>query len=186
MPQGSTGHPTQRIGVAVPGFHLRLINGGTVSLQMLLEGRQGAAIVFWSGICSHCAHYDRYLNVFAACHPELGFVTIASRKGETPDTLLAIAAARELTFPILCDPESAVAEQWFTRQTPRVFLVDSLGRLIYRGAIDNYRYPDDLEYVGYLEPAIAQFLSGTSVSRSETAGFGCAIQSVYYNLPKAL
>jgi hypothetical protein len=56
---------------------------------------------------------------------------------------------------------------------------------LYRGAIDNYKYAGDPEYVPYLEPAIAQFLSGSAITRQETASFGCAIQSVYYNLPKA-
>jgi len=58
--------------------------------------------------------------------------------------------------------------------------------LRYRGAIDNFKYPQDPEYVAYLDPAIRQFLDGKPISRTETASFGCAIQSVYYNLPKAL
>ena len=31
-----------------------------------------------------------------------------------------------------------------------------------------------------------EFLSGEAVQRAETASFGCAIQSVYYTLPKHL
>ena len=42
------------------------------------------------------------------------------------------------------------------------------------------------EYVGYLEPAIDQFLKGEPIARTETASYGCAIQSVYYILPRAL
>ena len=79
-----------------------------------------------------------------------------------------------------------MASQWFTRQTPRAFLLDASGALLYRGAIDNYKYPDDPEYIPYLEPAIEQFLKGEPIARQETASYGCAIQSVYYTLPKAL
>jgi len=40
--------------------------------------------------------------------------------------------------------------------------------------------------VPHLEPAIDDFLTGRPVERNETASFGCAIQSVYYILPKSL
>ncbi len=39
-------------------------------------------------------------------------------------------------------------------QTPRVFLIDGERSLLYRGAIDNFKYPGDPEYLSYLEPAI--------------------------------
>ena len=32
--------------------------------------------------------------------------------------------------------------------------------LLYRGAIDNYKFPKDPEHMAYLEPAIGEFLSG--------------------------
>jgi peroxiredoxin len=177
---------TQEIGMSVAEFHLSAVSGGIVSLQKLLENKRGAVVAFWSSVCSHCVRYDRYLNGFAQQHPDLGLVAIVSREEETPDQLLATAAARKLTFPIVHDRRCAVATQWFVRQTPRVFLIDSNGVLRYRGAIDNYKYPGDIEYSAYLEPVITQFLLGNPLGRTETASFGCAIQSVYYSLPKAL
>ena len=56
----------------------------------------------------------------------------------------------------------------------------------YRGAIDNFQFAGNPEYEEYLEPAISEFLAGRPVSQPETASFGCAIQSVYYQLPKIL
>jgi peroxiredoxin len=176
----------QEIGAPVSDFLLTAQDGQEVTLQGLLEGKRGAVVVFWSGICSHCVLYDQYLNGFAQQHPEIGMVAIASRQGETPDQIRGIAAKRKLTFPILHDPGGRVAEQWFTQQTPRVFLLDSNGILLYRGAIDNYKYPEDADHVQYLEPAIREFLAGAPLSRTETASFGCAIRSVYYHLPKTL
>ena len=130
--------------------------------------------------------YDGYLNDFSAKHPDLAFWGIASRHGENVDTVLKAVAERGLSFPILLDPGGKVAAEYMTQQTPRAFLFDAQRGLVYRGAIDNYRYPDDPERLDYLEPAINQFLSGQPVTRPETASFGCAIQSVYYNLPTAL
>ena len=107
-----------------------------------------------------------------------------STKVRAPD--LAVMKERGIHFPILHDRGSAVARQWSTEQTPRAFLMDAGRVLLYRGAIDNFKYPDDPEHATYLEPALSQFLAGQPIARTETASFGCAIKSVYYILPKAL
>jgi hypothetical protein len=167
-------------------FALRDLNGEERRLSGFLAGKKGAVVLFWSGICSHCVRYDAYLNGFAALHPELGFAAIASRQGESLEQIHKSVADRGLTFPLLLDPTAAVAAQWATQQTPRAFLIDTGRVLLYRGAIDNYKYPDAPDYIGYLEPAIAEFLSGQPISRADTPSFGCAIRSVYYTLPKSL
>jgi peroxiredoxin len=186
MAPESTAPAGQRIGGTVPDFQLNHIAGGSHSLSELMRSRKGAVVVFWSGVCSHCVRYDRYFNDFQDRHPDVGFVTIASRQGETIDQVRAAVVERSLTFPILLDPNSQVAKQWATQQTPRAFLVDSSFRLLYRGAIDNFKYPNDSDHIAYLEPALADFMAGRPVARTETASFGCAIESVYYILPKTL
>ena len=177
----------QEIGLGVTDFSLPLVSGeGQRTLADFLEGKQGAAIVFWSSLCSHCVRYDEYLRSFAARHPELALLAIASRHGESAGMIQASAVERKLSFPIVHDAPAAVARQWYTQQTPRVFLIDKDRKLLYRGAIDNFKLPDDSEYTPYLEPAIASFLAGEPIARPETASFGCAIFSVYYILPKPL
>lgn len=176
----------QKFGEPLGDFSLRKIGGGETSLGALMAGRRGAVVVFWSGVCSHCVRYDKYFNTFEQKHPELAFIVLAARQGESMESVQKTVADRKLKFPMVHDPGGVTAFQWFTQQTPRAFLMDSDRKLLYRGAIDNYKYPDDPEYVSYLEPAITQFLAGDPVVKSETASFGCAIQSVYYILPKAL
>ena len=178
--------PKQEIGGTVPGIELPLITGEVRTLASFLEGKKGVVVVFWSETCSHCVRYDDYLNSFAGKHPELGLVAVASRAGETLPQIRSTVAERKLTFPILHDNGGNVARQWFTQQTPRVFLVDADKRLLYRGAIDNFKYPQDPEYQSYLEPAVGAFLEGRPIERAETASFGCALESVYYILPKPL
>jgi peroxiredoxin len=182
----ATTHMKQEIGAPVDDFTLTAVGGEPVSLQAFLRGRLGAVVVFWSGVCSHCVRYDGYLNSFAARRPALALIGIASRQGETESHIRSTMAERRLTFPVLHDPGSHVAKAWYTQQTPRAFLIDSNRVLLYRGAIDNFKYPEDPEHAPYLEPAIDQFLAGQPITRSETASFGCAIQSIYYILPKAL
>jgi peroxiredoxin len=177
----------QEIGLPAGDFSLPAISGeGLRSLADYLAGKRGGVVIFWSGVCAHCIRYDAYLNSFAARHPEIGMVAIASRQGETAQMIRATMAERGLTFPILHDPAGAVARQWYTQQTPRVFLTDGERKLLYRGAIDNFKLPEDPEYLEYLEPALASFLKGEPIARADTPSFGCAIQSVYYIIPKAL
>jgi peroxiredoxin len=186
MESGTPVQANQGFGTILDDFALRNITGAEESLSVYVRGKKGAVVIFWSGLCSHCVRYDQFLNTFVERHPELGLVAVASRQGEPPEQILKTVAERRLTFPILHDPGSQVAARWFTQQTPRVFLIDAQRALLYRGAIDNYKYPDDPDHIAYLEPAIAEFLGGRPVSRAETASFGCAIQSVYYILPKSL
>ena len=186
MAQVVAARSKQEIGRPVDDFFLKAIGGENTGLQVFLEGKKAAVVVFWSGVCSHCARYDEYLNSFTQRHPEIGMVAVASRQGESLEQIHATIAERKLRFPILQDPDARIAGQWFVQQTPRVFLIDSSRVLLYRGAIDNYKYSEDQEYTAYLEPALDQFLAGVPITRTETASFGCAIRSVYYILPRAL
>jgi len=176
----------QKFGEPLPDFSLRTLNGEIASVASIVEKKKGAVVVVWSSTCSHCIRYDKYFNIFEESHPELGLLVVSSRHGEELDSVRRAASQRNLKFPIVHDPAGHVAGQWFTRQTPRAFLLDASRALLYRGAVDNYKYSDDPEYIPYLEPAVQQFLRGQPIEKPETASYGCAIQSVYYTLPKAL
>ena len=176
----------QKFGEPLPDFSLRTIDGQSANIGRVLNGKKGAVIVVWSSTCSHCIRYDKYFNGFAGKYPDIGLLIVSSRSGEDLEAVRKAAGQRKLKFTIVHDPAGTVANQWFTRQTPRAFLLDANGALLYRGAVDNYKYSDDPEFVAYLEPAIDQFLAGKAIEKQETASYGCAIQSVYYTLPKAL
>ena len=178
----------QRIGTVLPEIALTSVIAPheTWGLHETAARGRGAVVVFWSSVCSHCARYDDYLKTFSRRHPELAIAGIASRQNETVDDVRAALDARDLKFPMLYDTGSAVARQLFTQQTPRVFLVDAESRLLYRGAIDNFKYPEDPDYEAYLEPAVGSLLAGQPVARPETPSFGCAIMSVYYTIPRPL
>ncbi len=174
----------QQIGDVLEDFCLPRLGGGELSLRTALADRQAAVVVFWSGVCSHCTRYDRYLNDFDDHHGQVALLAVACRQGETADQLRAAAARRGLRFPILHDANRELAHRWQVSQTPRVFLLDPRQHLRYRGAIDNFKYPHDPAYQAYLEEALADLLAGRSITRSEAPSFGCAIESVYYQLPK--
>jgi thiol-disulfide isomerase/thioredoxin len=174
----------QQFGEPLGDFSLPGLAGSRVTLTSRLEGKKGGLVVIWSSTCSHCLRYDSYLNEFEARYPDLSLTIVSARNGETMEAVRMAARQRKLTCCIAHDPMSSVAQQWFTQQTPKAFLMDAERRLLYRGAIDNYKFPEDPEHVAYLEPAIGEFLAGQPISRPDTPSYGCAIQSVYYNLPR--
>jgi hypothetical protein len=177
----------QAFGQPVPEFALPLLDGsGIQTLHDFLIGKRGAVIVFWSAVCTHCRRYDNYFNAFAEWHPELAFAVIASRYGEMPEEMQDAVSQRRLLFPILLDENGEIAGKWYSQQTPRCYLLTADGKLLYRGAVDNFKFPTDPDYVAYLEPAIDSYLAGRSIIRSETASFGCAIETTYYRLPRQL
>ena len=178
----------QPIGSVLPDVALSPVGapGDAWRLHERAARAKGAALVFWSGVCSHCERYDEYFRSFTARHPDIAFAAIASRQTETPEHVQAALHKRRLEFTTLYDPGSAVARSLFTQHTPRVFLVDRECRLVYRGAIDNFKYPDDTDYESYLEPAIASLLDGRPVVRADTPSFGCSIVSVYYTIQRPL
>jgi peroxiredoxin len=176
----------QEIGRPAPDFTLDDLNGRPVTLSSELNPKRGAVLVFWSAVCSHCLRYDDYLNQFSDRHPQLTLLAVASRQRESREDLLKTAKERNLTFRIFIDPGGRLAGEWSTQQTPRAFLIGPGRVLLYRGAIDNFQFPGDPDYAAYLEPAIDDFLAGKPVAQPETASFGCAIKSVYYQLPRTL
>jgi thiol-disulfide isomerase/thioredoxin len=167
----------------MPDFTLPFLEGGHCSLQAFLAGHKATVVMFWSGICSHCRRYDGYLNRLSERYP-VGVLAVASRQNETVQMLRATVAERRLRFPIVHDADRAVTHAWVVAQTPRVFLLDPQRRLLYRGAIDNFKYPQDPEFVPYLDTAIEALLAGQSSFRAETPSFGCPVESVFYTMPK--
>jgi hypothetical protein len=179
------GNEQQKFGEPLSDFSLQSLSGATVTLSSRLEEKGARCVVIWSSTCSHCIRYDKYLNSFEArlsgAEPDRGL----GAAGRDPGFGQNGRGSEEADVLHRARSGSGVARQWFTQQTPRAFLMDANRALLYRGAIDNYKFAGDPEYVAYLEPAIDQFLSGSAVARQETSSYGCAIQSVYYILPKA-
>ena len=172
----------QTIGGDVSDFELLPVSDGPPQgLTSILADHRGAVIVFWSAVCSHCRRYDDYLQQFSARCPDLGLAVIGAREKEDTKVLGKAIADRSLQFPILHDADLRVARSWLVCQTPRAFLINADHKLLYRGAIDNFKYPKDPEFVPYLDNAIDDFLAGETVRRSETPGFGCPTESVYYH-----
>lgn len=86
----------------------------------------------------------------------------------------------QVEIPVLLDPNLALVKRLDATITPEVFLIDSDGKVLYQGALD-----DKYERLGkarpianqeYLESALSQFSEGKSISFPKTAAIGCIIE----------
>ena len=62
----------------VVDFALPPVSHGTGKLSQHLVSKQGAVIVFWSSVCSHCVRYDVYLNEFENRNPGIALLAVAA------------------------------------------------------------------------------------------------------------
>jgi alkyl hydroperoxide reductase subunit AhpC len=78
-------------------------------------------------------------------------------------------------MPYLYDQTQEVARAYGAKTTPDVFVVDSEGRLRYRGAADS-DYDDPGQDAQWLREALDAVLSGAQPARAETKPVGCSIK----------
>ena len=90
---------TQAIGDMVPNLQLPAVDGGepvSIDARLAERGRQGAVVVFWSSVCTHCVRYDAYFNRFEAAPPELALYVVATRWSETAEDIRRAVHDRQL------------------------------------------------------------------------------------------
>jgi hypothetical protein len=92
-----------------------------------------------------------------------------------------------LDHPILLDTTGAVGHAYGATNTPNMFVVDTNGTLVYRGAIDNSpdgegESPRDLDgkvapkLVNYVDDALDALGAKRDVTVKETKAYGCGVK----------
>jgi peroxiredoxin len=86
-----------------------------------------------------------------------------------------------LSHPILLDETGRVGRLYGAQRTPHLFIVDSAGKLVYRGAIDNSpdgeaESPTGGTLVRYVEQAVALLTSSKPLQVAETEAYGCSVK----------
>ena len=79
-------------------------------------------------------------------------------------------------FLYTVDEGSKLATAFGATQTPHIYLFDSNGKLVYRGAIDDNAYKPKKVKKTYLFDAINALGSGKTINIAETKARGCSIK----------
>jgi thiol-disulfide isomerase/thioredoxin len=169
------------IGADAPGFALiNALDGKYVKFE---PGKSPLSVVLFT--CNQCpfanAFEPRIIDL-ARTYGKKGVLFFAVNPndervyaGETIDRMKERAVDKGYPFPYLKDTDSSVARAYGAQVTPHVFVVDSQGKVRYRGYVDDSAKRHARRHAG-LSNALDEILSGKIVARPSTKAFGCSIK----------
>jgi peroxiredoxin len=160
-----------RIGDAVPDFEATSLQGEPVSLKAALAKHEAVVVLFLSTLCPYARYFAPHLSELEQRYGPRGvlFVGVNTNRWESKDETAEYAKQHGFGFPMVKDDEHTIAERLGARATPEAFLLDSGGRLRYRGWVKSRQEAPDLQH------ALDAVLEGRPVRRPETKAFGCAV-----------
>jgi peroxiredoxin len=159
------------IGQQLPAFEAASLSGETISLEAAIRSHRAVVVVFLSSVCPYAKYFGSHLRWLDERYGPRGvlFVGVNPNGWETKDEVAEQAQRDGYAFPMVKDEHHAIADRLGARTTPEAFLVDSEGRLRYRGWIKSRQESPDLQH------ALDAVLDGRPVRRPETKAFGCAV-----------
>ncbi|MGC4087588.1 MAG: thioredoxin family protein [Polyangiaceae bacterium] len=176
-----------RLGAPAPDFELNDLDGKPVKLSSF---RGKTVVLEWFNPgCPFvkASHTKGSLVDTAARHMKNGVVWLAINSGAPGRQGYGVEANREgkqsLKFenPVLLDESGRVGRAYGAAHTPHMFVIDSSGMLVYRGAIDNS--PDGEggsatggKLVNYVDAAVADLSAGRPVATADTEAYGCSVK----------
>jgi len=112
------------------------------------------------------------------------FTVISSAPGQqgymTPDRENAyVAEMRAAPTAVLLDPDGKLGRLYGAKTTPHMFVIDSQGKLVYEGAIDDRPTPDLADVKGadnYVDDALSAAMAGKPVAKPFTRSYGCSVK----------
>lgn len=166
------------IGNEMPDFTLTDYNGE----QHSLSEYRGKVVVL-EFMSQHCPWSRGAAPAIAALSKEypardVVFLGIDSHKSTTQADNKAYAERAGIPYPILRDEMNVYADAVGATRTPEMYVVDREGRLVYHGAFDNRKSPDQAGDENYVRQALDAVLSGQPIENPEVRAWGCTIQRV--------
>src|SRR6267143_6246120 len=161
------------IGTMIDDFKLPDAAGAEHSLNSL-KGAKGAVLIFIATTCPVSNAYNDRMEKLAEDYKTKGLnvVGINSNNTEPASEVKSHAAEKHLAFTILKDDGNKIADRLGANHTPEAYVIDTGGKLVYHGRIDN-----SLKIEGVvsndLRDALNELLAGKQVSKTGGAAFGC-------------
>lgn len=172
-----------KIGDALPDFSLPDYEGATHALSALKD--KIVVLAFTSQKCPYSRAGDPRLAAVATEYAGKGvvFLSIDSHNDTSIGEIKKYATEEnetggKLPYPILKDAGNVYADAVHAKRTPEIYIADKAGKLVYHGALDNQKKPDEAGYVNYVATTLDEALEGKAVSKPETGAYGCTIKRV--------
>jgi thiol-disulfide isomerase/thioredoxin len=117
-------------GQAAPQFAALGLDGSSLGLEQLAG--KPAVVVFWASWCGPCMAEVPHLQALTRAYGDrIGLLGV--NMGEDPRLVQKTVTARGLSWPIALDMDKSLAARFRVRSIPLVLVLDSVGRIRYRG-----------------------------------------------------
>jgi peroxiredoxin len=175
------------LGEPAPAFSLPDLAGKSVSLA---DFKGKTVVLEWfNPECPFVklSHTKGSLVGLADKYTKQGIVWLAinsgapGKQGNGVEASTAGKTAFNLAHPILLDESGAVGRAYGAKTTPHLYIVDPLGKLVYRGGIDNSpdaekASPEGGKLINYVEQALEDVKAGKPVTTPDTKPYGCSVK----------
>jgi len=169
------------IGAKGADFSLKGTDGKTHSLATV-KGEKGTAVIFTCNECPYSKGYeDRLIGLANDYHAKgIGFVAINSNDpkivpGDGFEFMVKRAQDKNFPYPYVFDETQGIAKAYGAKVTPHIFLLDSAGKLVYRGRVDDALELDKVKSRDFAA-ALDALAAGQPVKVAETKAFGCGVK----------
>ena len=115
------------VGERAPDFTLPALAQGSLALHDF--GRHVVVLNFWATWCPPCVEETPSLEKFAERMRAQGVEVVSVSVDQDATALAAFAAQQHLSFPILRDPDQAIANRYGTFKFPESYIIDQNGRV---------------------------------------------------------
>lgn len=114
-------------GRPVPDFHLRLLDGASVSLASY----RGRVLVlnFWASFCVPCVQETPALNALAQKFPAHRVVVLGVSIDQDPVAYQTFLSRYHISFPTALDPSEDLMHRYGTQLIPETYIIGPDGRL---------------------------------------------------------
>ena len=174
------------IGAQAPDFTLTDFNGEKHTLSDYTEEGKVVVLEWFSPDCPFVKkHYRDDTGTMLKIQQDMSEEDVvwlrinSARKGHPStgvDRNKNTAEQWSIDTPILLDESGEVGMAYNAKRTPEMYIINTDGKLVYHGAIDNRADAAAPGDVNYVRNALQQVLAGETVTTSETKAYGCGVK----------
>lgn len=170
-----------KTGEAAPAFTLHDTAGKSHSLS---DYAGKTVVLEW--INPDCPFVVRHYNLdtmtnLASKNKDVVWLAVATGGAADAESLKTFAQKEGINYPILLDPDGTTGKAYGAKTTPHMYIIDKDGKLVYMGGIDDQEIGDPSAplkegTVNYVDKALGELASGSTVSQAETKPYGCSVK----------
>lgn len=122
------------VGQNVPEFSAKRIDGTSVGLKELIDGKKYILLDFWASWCGPCKKEIPNLKKLYGEYNSKGFEIVSISIDKDADAWKAAVDQFQLEWPNLLDEGGVVSDLYKVKAVPQMFLIDNTGKILLDGA----------------------------------------------------